>query len=92
MGNGIRAKVDHVKSAKQTRYHTCHWPGCDRQCPPAMWGCTRHWYMLPRFLRNKIWAAYRIGQEITMTPSREYISVAREVEDWIEKNVYEPPT
>lgn len=70
-------------NAKQTRDHRCHWPGCDRQVPPAMWGCARHWYMLPRSIRNAIWAAYRIGQENDMRPSMEYLAAAQAAEDWI---------
>ena len=27
-------KVAHVLSQGQTRDHTCHWPGCDRQAAP----------------------------------------------------------
>src|SRR5688572_16482858 len=80
------AKVAHVKRGRQTRNHTCHWPGCKKQVPPAMWGCYPHWMKLPQYLRDKIWAAYRINQETTMTPSREYVKVAREVQDWIVEN------
>ena len=65
------------------RAHTCHWPGCEREVPPKMWGCRRHWYMLPKRLRDKIWAAYVPGQEITKTPSAEYVKVAREAQRWI---------
>ena len=64
--------------------HTCHWPGCELEVPPKMWGCRRHWYMLPKTLRNKIWAAYVPGQEVTKTPSAEYVEVAREVQRWIQ--------
>ena len=66
--------------------HTCHWPGCEKNCPPAMWGCKEHWFKLPRSLRNKIWNAYRPGQEITKTPSAQYIEVALEVRKWIIQN------
>lgn len=76
-------KVEHVKRAIQTRNHECHWPGCDRQVPPAMWGCSQHWFKLPKALRNKVWRAYRPGQEVTMTPSAAYIEVAKEVQAWI---------
>ena len=41
------------------------------------------WFLLPKRLRDKIWAAYKPGQEITMTPSAEYLAVAKEVQDWI---------
>lgn len=81
-----KTKVDYVKSQKQTRDHHCHWPGCSKQVPPAMWGCYYHWMKLPKRLRDKIWAAYRSGQEVTMTPSRAYLEAATEVQEWIEAN------
>lgn len=76
-------KVAHVKNAKQDRYHECHWPGCGKQVKPALWGCFKHWMMIPKYLRDKIWATYRVGQEITMTPSRKYLAIAHEVQEWI---------
>ena len=76
-------KYDYVRVSDQTREHHCHWPGCEEQTPPAKWGCRAHWYKLPVTLRNKIWAAYKPGQEINMTPSRRYVEVAREVQNWI---------
>lgn len=63
--------------------HTCHWPGCVKNVPPKMWGCREHWFKLPKRLRDKIWATYILGQEITKTPSKEYVTVATEVRDWI---------
>lgn len=78
----IGAKVAHVKRAGQTRDHHCHWPGCTKQVPPAIWGCRPHWFTLPKPLRDRIWAAYRPGQEVSMTPSREYLQVADEVQRW----------
>lgn len=66
--------------------HHCHWPDCEEIVSPALWGCRRHWYMLPKHLRNKIWAAYRPGQEISKTPSNLYIDTAHEVQVWIQTN------
>lgn len=83
------AKVAYVRSQKQTRRHTCHWPGCTEQVPPAMWGCRAHWFALPIAIRNKIWAAYRPGQEITFTPSNAYLDAASEAQDWI--RAQQPP-
>jgi hypothetical protein len=40
-------KADYVLSQRQTRAHTCHWPGCGKQVKPALWGCMKHWFMLP---------------------------------------------
>jgi hypothetical protein len=86
----IGDKVEHVRRAKQTRGHTCHWPGCGKQVPPAMWGCKKHWFRLPKSLRDKIWNAYVPGQEARMDPSAEYLSAADEVQDWIAKHGGEP--
>ena len=82
----IGEKAAHVREqlrGGETGGHGCHWPGCDKAVPPAAWGCKKHWYMLPLALRNKIWRAYRPGQEQTKTPSAQYVDVAREVRDWI---------
>jgi hypothetical protein len=90
MDEPISAKVAHVKRAKakgETRGHACHWPGCEKSVPPAMWGCTPHWFALPKRLRDRIWATYRRGQEDTKTPSREYLEVATEVQIWIREQI-----
>lgn len=63
--------------------HTCHWPGCGKAVPPAMWGCKAHWFSLPKPLRDRIWLTYRPGQEISKTPSLKYIEAAQAVQQWI---------
>lgn len=63
--------------------HTCHWPNCNVPVPPAMWGCKRHWFTLPKPLRDRIWATYKPGQEISKTPSSEYLDAAAAVQSWI---------
>lgn len=83
------SKADYVRDklrAGGVGDHHCHWPGCDRKVPPAVWGCKKHWAMLPKDLQRKVWAAFRPGQEETKTPSRTYVDVAREVQDWIRAN------
>lgn len=77
------SKADYVKSQTQFREHHCHWPGCDKQVPPAMWGCRQHWFQLPQNLRNAIWKHYRPGQEKELNPSSEYLNVARQAQAWI---------
>ena len=79
----ISDKVDYVKRQRGAGNHHCHWPGCDKHVPPAMWGCKAHWFKLPKHFRDRIWATYRHGQEITKTPSEEYLRGAREGQDWI---------
>lgn len=79
-------KAAYVVAQPQTRKHHCHWPGCTRQVPPAMWGCRPHWYALPKSIRDAIWRAYRPGQEISLSPSAAYIAAARGAQDWIAAN------
>lgn len=79
-------KRGYVRRQRQDRNHECHWPDCERQVPPAMWGCKTHWFMLPKRLRDAIWDVYVPGQERRMDPSNEYLAVAREVQDWIRAN------
>lgn len=79
----MSAKADYVRRQGQTRDHHCHWPGCDREVPPAMWGCKLHWFALPKSIRDEIWRTYRQGQEIDGTPSREYLAAAQAARAWI---------
>lgn len=83
-------KAAYVKAQGQTRKHHCHWPGCDKQVPPAMWGCTSHWFAIPKPLRDAIWRTYRPGQEVNGTPSQAYIEAARAVQDWIAEQPKKP--
>lgn len=83
----INEKVKYVLSATyHDGSHHCHWPRCPKAVPPAMWGCREHWYKLPKHLRDLIWATYRPGQEISKTPSRAYVLVAKKVQEWILAN------
>jgi hypothetical protein len=82
----MNEKVAHVLAAKQTRRHKCHWPGCPRQVPPAMWGCKEHWMKLPQSLRTEVWRTYRPLQEDDMHPSLEYVEVMKKIQQWIRVN------
>lgn len=82
----VEAKRAYVRSQGQTREHHCHWPGCNAQVPPAMWGCRKHWFRLPKHLRDAVWRTYVPGQEATMTPSKAYLDVADAVQRWIREN------
>lgn len=81
-------KVQYVLSQGQTQDHHCHWPGCNKSVPPALWGCYEHWRLLPKYLRDKVWAAYQPGQEVNMRPSRTYLEIAKEVQQWIKENYW----
>lgn len=48
-----------------------------------MWGCKTHWFRLPKFLRDRIWATYVPGQEIRKDPSQDYLDAADAADAWI---------
>lgn len=56
--------------------HTCHAAGCATAVPPKMFMCKRHWYTLPKKLRDSIWSEYTPRQEITKSPSLSYLLTA----------------
>lgn len=58
--------------------HHCHATACKATVPPEMFMCRRHWYMLPKSLRNKIWRTYRPGQCDDWHISHAYAEAARE--------------
>jgi hypothetical protein len=85
----IGQKADYVRSEVSRGHdgkHTCHWTGCRQRVAPAVWGCKKHWYMLPDHLRAEIWAAFRPGQEQDKRPSPRYRQAAKTVEAWIAAN------
>lgn len=85
MGN-VKADYVRARAATAPGGHHCHWTGCNAKVPPAMWGCRKHWYMLPAAIRARIWRTFRPGQEIEKTPAAEYVAAAREARDWIAAN------
>lgn len=77
------SKLEHVVTAGQTRPHLCHWPGCHKEVPPAMWGCAPHWFRLPKEIRDRIWRHYKPGQEESFRVSEEYLAAAKAAQAWI---------
>lgn len=67
--------------------HECHWTTCRVNVPPRLWGCKKHWRMLPRHLQREIWRHYRPGQEIDKRPSAAYIETALKVQRWIAEEI-----
>ena len=57
--------------------HPCHALGCSVEVPSKMFACKRHWYMVPKSLRDRLWREYRPGQENDKKPSCRYIAVQR---------------
>lgn len=43
-----------------------------------MFMCKIHWYMVPKRLRDAVWAAYTPGQEVRKDPTPQYLRIAHE--------------
>lgn len=48
--------------------------------------CRRHWFILPKSLRDKVWKEYVPGQEIKKNPTKEYLEVMREAIDFVARS------
>ena len=58
--------------------HRCQIPECPRQIPLERLMCVRHWYMVSRMTRQRIWETYRKGQERDLTMvTPEYIGAMK---------------
>ena len=56
--------------------HLCHAVGCPVEVPPRLLMCFRHWRMVPKPLRDAVWAYYVPGQEVAKNPTLEYLKAA----------------
>jgi len=65
--------------------HHCHATNCKISVPPEMFMCQKHWFTLPKRLRNLIWASYRKGQCDDMNPSNSYCEAAKQCVIFIAK-------
>jgi hypothetical protein len=63
--------------------HHCHATGCNVKVPPEMFLCRRHWFSLPKPMRDRIWATYRLGQCDDKQISHEYAEAAKEAVTYI---------
>ena len=57
--------------------HVCHATRCKISVPPAMLMCKRHWFMVPKRIRDEVWRTYRTGQEVDKNPSETYMVAYR---------------
>jgi len=57
--------------------HHCHATDCAAKVPPEMFMCRKHWFSLPRAMRDEIWRTYRPGQCDDWQISRAYSEAAK---------------
>jgi len=73
--------------------HHCHATGCTVRTPPAIFCCRKHWFSLPKAMRDRIWATYRPGQCDDWEIRHEYAEAARAAVRYLaEKDGVEPDT
>lgn len=63
--------------------HTCHAEGCDLVVPPKMFMCRRHWFTLPKRMRDAVWDVYVPGQEIRKDPTDEYLAITGDCIEYV---------
>jgi hypothetical protein len=63
--------------------HTCHAMDCNVAVPPRMFMCRRHWFMLPKTMRDAVWSAYVPGQENRKDPTDRYLHIAMTAVRWL---------
>jgi len=65
--------------------HHCHATCCNVPIRPTLFMCSKHWFMLPKPIRSRVWATYRHGQCDDWNPSREYCLAAKEAVVYLAK-------
>jgi len=56
--------------------HQCHARGCTIPVPPEKLMCRDHWFMVPKNIRDAVWANYRAGQCDDKRPSKNWHEAA----------------
>jgi len=71
-GRGPRGRLATLYSGVRS----CPIPGCGRQIDPSRLMCRRHWYTVPKELRDQVWATWRSGQAAFSREHRDAVSRA----------------
>lgn len=69
------AEAAPITSPNQTP-HRCHVKGCTKIVPLKMLMCAPHWHLCPADLQRQVWRTYKAFQEVTKTPTAEYLAAA----------------
>jgi hypothetical protein len=55
---------------------SCPVIGCGEQIDPSRLMCRRHWYLVPRQLRDRVWATWLSGAGVLSTEHQEAVLMA----------------
>ena len=58
------------------RAHSCPISGCGEQIDPSRLMCRGHWYLVPKQIRDRVWATWRSGQGASSPEHREAVCLA----------------
>ena len=64
-----------LNNVRQFRTHKCAARSCDKQISLNLLFCGRHWMMIPRRIRERIWIEYHTGIKKDTHPTPEYESL-----------------
>ena len=68
-GRGPRGRL-----AELPRAGRCPIPGCRDLIDPSRLMCRRHWYLVPKQIRDRVWATWRSGEGAL---SKEHLETVR---------------
>ena len=54
----------------------CPINGCSKQIDPSRLMCRRHWYLVPKLLRDRVWATWRSGAGVHSAEHRQAVLIA----------------
>jgi hypothetical protein len=55
---------------------SCPVTGCGEQIARSRLMCRRHWYLVPRQLRDRVWATWRSGDGVRSAEHQEAVLMA----------------
>lgn len=58
------------------RASRCPLPGCSAQIDPSRLMCRSHWYLVPRQIRDRVWATWRSGHQAFSPEHQQAVRMA----------------
>ena len=71
-GRGPRGQLTTLGSGVSS----CPIPGCGNQIDPSRLMCRAHWYVVPKLMRDRVWATWRSGQGAYSTEHQDAVLAA----------------